>query len=279
MDEITELNIKNFEKCSNIWNMEKNKELKDRFYKELLSSFNKSSTGISDVGINLTKLAKNKKLSNIVGRDKEIEQIIEIIARKKNVPLTIYFIPLAVACIIAVLVVMQPDLGSAFIILLITFGIFISVPAIRAVNEGKTLFKSGVTRIETGDSNCKFALGHISLEIRAVEVITQLHGVRVVPAVNAERKVVAPLGVFVKAVTVHEKRVGNSLYFIAAAVIDVRGVIRHLICKLYPYAHIRRRAGYLRHEARIRRIFHFSLLLRKTRNRKGEAEKQKDGYN
>lgn len=35
MDEIIELDIKNFEKCNNIWNMEKNKELKDRFYKEL----------------------------------------------------------------------------------------------------------------------------------------------------------------------------------------------------------------------------------------------------
>lgn len=37
MDEIIELDIKDYEKCSNIWNMEKNKELKDRFYKELLS--------------------------------------------------------------------------------------------------------------------------------------------------------------------------------------------------------------------------------------------------
>ena len=37
MDEIIELDIKNYEKCGNIWNMEKNKELKDRFYKELLS--------------------------------------------------------------------------------------------------------------------------------------------------------------------------------------------------------------------------------------------------
>lgn len=37
MNEIIELDIKNFEKCNNIWNMEKNKELKDRFYKELLN--------------------------------------------------------------------------------------------------------------------------------------------------------------------------------------------------------------------------------------------------
>ena len=37
MDEILELDIKNFDKCNNIGNMEKNKELKDRFYNELLS--------------------------------------------------------------------------------------------------------------------------------------------------------------------------------------------------------------------------------------------------
>lgn len=35
LEEIIELDIKNYEKCSNIWNMEKNKELADRFYKEL----------------------------------------------------------------------------------------------------------------------------------------------------------------------------------------------------------------------------------------------------
>ena len=37
MEKIIELDIKNYEKCNNIWNMEKNKELKDRFYKELKS--------------------------------------------------------------------------------------------------------------------------------------------------------------------------------------------------------------------------------------------------
>ena len=37
VNEIIELDIKNFEKCNNIWNMEKNKELKDRFYNELLN--------------------------------------------------------------------------------------------------------------------------------------------------------------------------------------------------------------------------------------------------
>ena len=37
MDEIIELDIKNYDKCNNIWNMEKNKELKYRFYNELLN--------------------------------------------------------------------------------------------------------------------------------------------------------------------------------------------------------------------------------------------------
>lgn len=37
MNEIIELDIKNFEKCNNIWNMKKNKELKERFYNELLN--------------------------------------------------------------------------------------------------------------------------------------------------------------------------------------------------------------------------------------------------
>lgn len=42
MDEIIELDLKNFEKCNNIWNMEKNKELKDRFYNELLNKNRKT---------------------------------------------------------------------------------------------------------------------------------------------------------------------------------------------------------------------------------------------
>ncbi len=55
----------------------------------------------------------------------------EVLAKKKNVPFTLYFVPLAVAGVIAVLVIMQPDLGSALIILAIAFGIFISVPGVR----------------------------------------------------------------------------------------------------------------------------------------------------
>ena len=55
----------------------------------------------------------------------------DLISKKKNVPITIYFIPLAVVGVIAILVIMQPDLGSALIILAIAFGIFISVPQVR----------------------------------------------------------------------------------------------------------------------------------------------------
>lgn len=42
MDKIIELDIKNYEKCNNIWNMEKNKELKERFYEELQSGNRKT---------------------------------------------------------------------------------------------------------------------------------------------------------------------------------------------------------------------------------------------
>ena len=45
----------------------------------------------------------------------------ERLARKKGLSLPVYFIPLAVVGIIAVLVMMQPDLGSALIILGIAF--------------------------------------------------------------------------------------------------------------------------------------------------------------
>lgn len=62
----------------------------EMFYKDLLNSFNNSNKIILDIGINLTELANNNKLSNIVGRKKEINQIIEILARKnKNNPILI----------------------------------------------------------------------------------------------------------------------------------------------------------------------------------------------
>ena len=65
----------------------------------------------------------------------------ERLARKKGLSLPVYFIPLAVVGIIAVLVMMQPDLGSALIILGIAFGIFISIPMIKknVVNVAKYL--------------------------------------------------------------------------------------------------------------------------------------------
>lgn len=61
MDEIIELDIKNFEKCNNIWNMEKNKELKDRFYSELQSKnritfvYTKDEEYIAEVSIVFNK--------------------------------------------------------------------------------------------------------------------------------------------------------------------------------------------------------------------------------
>ena len=42
MEKIIELDIKDYEKCSNIWNMEKNQELKNRFYEELVSKNRKT---------------------------------------------------------------------------------------------------------------------------------------------------------------------------------------------------------------------------------------------
>lgn len=61
MEEIIALDIKNFEKCNNIWNMEKNKELKDRFYKELLAKnrmtfvYSKDEEYIGEVSIVFNK--------------------------------------------------------------------------------------------------------------------------------------------------------------------------------------------------------------------------------
>ena len=61
MDEIIELDIKNFEKCNNIWNMEKNKELKDRFYSELQNKnritfvYTKNEEYIAEVSIVFNK--------------------------------------------------------------------------------------------------------------------------------------------------------------------------------------------------------------------------------
>ena len=37
MEKIIELDIKDFEKCNNIWDMKKQKKLKEKFYNELLN--------------------------------------------------------------------------------------------------------------------------------------------------------------------------------------------------------------------------------------------------
>ena len=37
MEKIIELDIKDFEKCNNIWDMNKQKKLKEKFYNELLN--------------------------------------------------------------------------------------------------------------------------------------------------------------------------------------------------------------------------------------------------
>ena len=48
MNGIIELDIKNYEKCGNIWSMEKNKELKERFYRELKSKNRKTFVYVKD---------------------------------------------------------------------------------------------------------------------------------------------------------------------------------------------------------------------------------------
>lgn len=79
MDEIIELDIKNFEKCNNIWNMEKNKELKDRFYSELQNKnritfvYTKDEEYIAEVSIVFNK---NDEDYTILGKRIYISRII-----------------------------------------------------------------------------------------------------------------------------------------------------------------------------------------------------------
>ena len=51
--------------------------------------------------------------------------------RSKVKNISVYFIPLALTLVYAVLVILQPDLGSAIILLAIGFGIFLSIPIIK----------------------------------------------------------------------------------------------------------------------------------------------------
>lgn len=48
MEKIIESDIKNFEKCNNIWNMDKNKEHKDKIYNELLNKNRKTFVYVKD---------------------------------------------------------------------------------------------------------------------------------------------------------------------------------------------------------------------------------------
>lgn len=61
------------------------------FYKDLVKSLTNKSTGLLlDIGTDLTNLAKSKKLSRAIGRKKEINEVIGILARKnKNNPILI----------------------------------------------------------------------------------------------------------------------------------------------------------------------------------------------
>lgn len=42
MDKIIELEIKNFKKCNNIWNMDKNNDHKNKIYSDLVSGNRKT---------------------------------------------------------------------------------------------------------------------------------------------------------------------------------------------------------------------------------------------
>ena len=71
MKKINELDIKDFEKCSNIWNMEKNKELTNRFYNELLTKnrktfvYTKDEEYIGEISIVFNKNDEDYSISGI----------------------------------------------------------------------------------------------------------------------------------------------------------------------------------------------------------------------
>lgn len=71
MKKIIELDIKDFEKCSNIWNMENNKELTNRFYNELLTKnrktfvYTKDEEYIGEISIVFNKNDEDYSISGI----------------------------------------------------------------------------------------------------------------------------------------------------------------------------------------------------------------------
>ena len=79
MEEIIELDIKNFEKCNNIWNMEKNKELKNRFYNELLNKTRKTFVYVTDeeFKIFIDYHLKNCNRKDLIGYSSHVLKIIE----------------------------------------------------------------------------------------------------------------------------------------------------------------------------------------------------------
>ena len=79
MEEIIELDIKKFEKCNNIWNMEKNKELKNRFYNELLNKTRKTFVYVTDeeFKIFIDYHLKNCNRKDLIGYSSHVLKIIE----------------------------------------------------------------------------------------------------------------------------------------------------------------------------------------------------------
>ena len=67
----------------------------------------------------------------------------DYLVKKKVNNIYLYLIPISIACIIGVLILMQPDFGSAAILLAIAFCIFISVPMINS-NLPKIMMIMGI---------------------------------------------------------------------------------------------------------------------------------------
>lgn len=70
----------------------------------------------------------------------------DVLAKKNVKNIYLYFIPLAVSLLIVTLIMMQPDFGSAVIILGISFMIFLSIPTIKKqfMKVFKVFFIAGV---------------------------------------------------------------------------------------------------------------------------------------
>lgn len=67
----------------------------------------------------------------------------DYLVKKKSTKMYLYLIPLAISCVIGLLILLQPDFGSAVILLAISFCIFISVPMIKS-NLPKVMLILGI---------------------------------------------------------------------------------------------------------------------------------------